>query len=489
MKEIRPFLKATFVCLLTAYSISVNAQPEKPNIVLILIDDMGFRDVGFNGSDFYQTPNINALAKEGMIFTNAYAAAGNCAPSRACLISGQYTPRHGIYAVGSTKRCPVNKMRLQPIPNKQDLNPAIYTIAEAMRDGGYRTGMYGKWHLGKTAETSPKGQGFEVVDTFDPPSDAEFASTKDPKGIYRITSGASKFMEDNKDRPFFLYVAHHATHMMIQANDDMYAKFKGKAGEYQTNEKYAAMNGQVDDGVGKLLQKIKDLGIEKNTLVIFTTDNGGLPQSPQNPLRGFKGMYYEGGIRVPFIAKWPGKIQAGSVNNTPVINLDLFPTFLDAGNIKKPVDKILDGESIKPLFAGSEKLKRDAIFWHFPGYLDNSNPGSRDKEFRTRPVTTLRKGNWKLLLYHEEWALDGGRSKMMTNNSLELYNLKDDISEKKNLASVNTAKRDELLADLLAKLSFTGGKIPTTRNPLFGKVLTPEQIKKAKEEAGNSEND
>lgn len=489
MNKITPFLKALFVCLLAVYSISANAQPEKPNIVLILIDDMGFMDVGFNGSDFYQTPNINALAKEGMIFTNAYAAAGNCAPSRACLISGQYTPRHGIYAVGSTKRGPGNKMRLEPIPNKQELNPAINTIAEAMRDGGYRTGMFGKWHLGKSAETSPQGQGFEVVDTFDPPSDAEFKSTKDPKGIYRITSGASKFMEDNKDRPFFLYVAHHATHMMIQANDDMYAKFKGKAGEYQNNEKYAAMNGQVDDGVGKLLQKIKDLGIEKNTLVIFTTDNGGLPQSPQNPLRGFKGMYYEGGIRVPFIAKWPAKIKAGTFNNTPVINLDLFPTFIDAGNIKKPMDKILDGESIKPLFSGSDKLKRETIFWHFPGYLDNSNPGSRDKEFRTRPVTTLRKGDWKLLLYHEEWSLDGGRSKMMTNNSLELYNLKDDIGEKKNLATVNTAKRDELLADLFAKLSSTGGKIPATRNPLFGMVLTPEQIKKAKEEAGNSDND
>ena len=464
------------------------AQSDRPNIVLIFIDDMGYKDTGFTGSDFYQTPNINKLAGEGMIFTNAYAAAGNCAPSRASLISGQYTPRHGIYAVGSTKRGPVNKMRLEPIPNKQELNPAIYTVAEAMREGGYRTGMFGKWHLGKTAETSPKAQGFEVVDTFDPLSNAEFESTKDPKGIYRITSGASKFMEDNKDRPFFLYVSHHATHMMIQANEDMYAKFKGKAGQYQNNEKYAAMNAQVDDGVGKLLQKIKDLGIEKNTLVIFTTDNGGLPQSPQNPLRGFKGMYYEGGIRVPFIAKWPGKIRPGTVNNTPVINQDLFPTFLEAGKVKKPADKILDGESLTALFGGGDRLKRDAIFWHFPGYLDNSNPGSRDKDFRTRPVTTLRKGDWKLLLYHEEWVLDGGRAQMEKNNSLELYNLKDDIGETKNLANSNTVKRDELLTDLLGKIRETGGKIPSEMNALYGKTLTPEQIKKAKTEAGDADN-
>ena len=481
------FLKTSFrlfvICFLAVNSIPATAQVDKPNIVLILIDDMGYKDAGFTGSDFYQTPNINALSKEGMIFTNAYAAAGNCAPSRACLISGQYTPRHGIYAVGSTLRGPLNKMRLEPIPNKQELRPDIYTIAEAMRDGGYKTGMFGKWHLGNSPDVSPNSQGFDVTDSFEPPSSKYFEDTNDPKGIYRITSGASKFMEENKNKPFFLYVAHHATHMMIQARKEMYDKFKDKEGKYQKNKNYAAMNAQVDDGVGLLLKKIKDLGIEKNTLVIFTTDNGGLPQSPQDPLRGFKGMYYEGGIRVPFIAKWPGKIKAGTVNNTPVINLDLFPTFLDAANIKKPVDKILDGESIKPLFAGGDKLKRDILFWHFPGYLDNANDGSRDQDFRTRPVTTIRKGDWKLLLYHEEWSLGGGKSQIASNNSLELYNLKDDLSEKNNLANTNTAKRDELLNDLLAKLKFTGGTIPSVPNSSYGKELTPEQLKKMREDA------
>lgn len=456
----------------------LKAQSQKPNIVLIFIDDMGWKDAGFTGSDFYQTPNIDALAKQGMIFTNAYAAAGNCAPSRACLISGQYTPRHGIYAVGSTNRGPQNKMRLKPVPNTEELNPAIYTVAEALRDGGYKTGMFGKWHLGTKGNVIPKSQGFDVDGSFSPPSEAEFSSTKDPKGIYRITDGAAKFMEENKDRPFFLYVSHHATHMAIQANDDMYAKFSGKAGQYQKNVRYAAMNAQMDDGVGILLKKIKDLGIESNTLVIFTTDNGGLPQSPQNPLRGFKGMYYEGGIRVPFIARWPGIIKPATVNNTPVINVDLFPTFLEAGGIEKPQDKILDGESLVKLFKGNNALRRQTIFWHFPGYLDNANPGSRDQDFRTRPVTTIRKGDWKLLLYHEEWVLDGGKDKASTNNAIELYNLKDDIGEKRNLATINTAKGDELLNELFKKVKETGAVIPQQQNPLYGSKASPSQKKK-----------
>lgn len=451
---------------LLLFSLIINAQ-QKPNIIYILADDMGWKDAGFMGSDFYQTPNLDALAKEGMIFTSAYAAAGNCAPSRACLISGQYTPRHGVYAVGNTKRGPLNKMRLEPIPNTEELTPSVYTMAEAMHDAGYKTAMFGKWHLGKRAGTRPQDQGFDVVDTFDPPSKEDFERTNDPKGIYRITNGAGKFMEENRDEPFFIYIAHHATHMMIQAREDRHAMFKGKKGKYQQNTGFAAMNNQMDDGIGLLLKKIKDLGLEKNTIVIFTSDNGGLPQSPQDPLRGFKGMYYEGGIRVPFIARWPGVIKPGSVQETPVINQDIFPTLLEIAEGSKPKDKILDGKSLVRLFKGEKDLVQRALFWHFPGYLDNSDLGSRDQDFRTRPVSALRKGGWKLLLYHEEWMLDGGRDKIASNNAVELYNLKNDIGETKNLTNSNPEKRDEMLDELFTIMKQSGAEMPSQKNPSY----------------------
>ncbi|MCH5598239.1 sulfatase [Niabella ginsengisoli] len=313
-------MKKIIYILLLFIAITSNAQ-QKPNIVYILADDMGWKDAGFTGSDFYLTPNLDKLAKQGMVFTNAYAAAGNCAPSRACFVSGQYTPRHGVYAVTSTKRGPVKQMRLEPIPNSEEVAPSVYTIAEGLHDAGYRTAIFGKWHLGKRAGTLPGDQGFDVDGSFNPPDDKDFQETNDPKGIYRITNGACEFMEKNKDHPFFIYVSHHATHMSIQARKEMLDKFNDKAGKLQKNKRFAAMNTQMDDGIGILLQKIKDLGIEDNTLIIFTSDNGGLPQSPQAPLRGYKGMYYEGGIRVPFIARWPKTIKAGTVQNTPIIML------------------------------------------------------------------------------------------------------------------------------------------------------------------------
>ncbi|TZF80920.1 sulfatase [Pedobacter sp. BS3] len=459
-------MKRILLLPLLLFSVVAVAQ-RKPNIIYILADDMGWKDAGFTGSDFYQTPNLDAFAKQGMIFTDAYAGAGNCAPSRACLISGQYTPRHGVYAVTSTKRGPVAQMRLEPIPNTEELKPSMYTIAEAMHDAGYKTAMFGKWHLGKRPGTLPRDQGFDVDGSFNPPSKEEFERTNDPKGIYRITEGACKFMEENKDKPFFMYVAHHATHMMIQAREDRYAMFKGKAGKYQHNDKFAAMNNQMDDGIGILLKKIKDLGLEQNTVVIFTSDNGGLPQSPQNPLRGFKGMYYEGGIRVPFAVRWPGVIKPGSVQHTPIIDEDIFPTVLEIAQGTKPKDKILDGKSLIKLFKGEKDLEQRTLFWHFPGYLNNPNPGSRDQIFRSRPVSTIRKGDWKLLLYHEEWVLDGGRDKIAMNNAVELYHLKDDIGETKNLANINTAKRDEMLDELFRTMKQAGAEMPTQKNPLY----------------------
>ena len=455
------------------------ARRRKPNIVLIFIDDMGWKDAGYAGSDLYETPNIDRLAKEGVVFTNAYACAGNCAPSRACLLSGQYTPRHGVYAVNNTKRGPVHQMRLEPIPNSKILSADNVTVAEALKAAGYATGMFGKWHLGTTDEVLPAGQGFDVDKNTSPPSAAEFKRTNDPKRIYQITGGACRFMEQNKDRPFFAYISHHATHMQIQARQAMYDKFAEKGvGKVHSHEKYAAMNAQMDDGVGIVLNKIKSLGLERDTLVVFTSDNGGLPQSSQAPLRGFKGLYYEGGIRVPMIARWVGVTEAGRRCDAPVQNIDLYPTFLDAAGVKAPDGKVLDGESLMGLLEGRKSLRRQAIFWHFPGYLDAPNSGSRDQVFRTRPVTVIRKGDWKLHLYHEEWVLDGGRAKLDTNQAVELYNLQEDIGERNDLALTRKEKRDELLDDLLAWMARTGAKMPSQANAQYDPTKETKRKKK-----------
>ncbi len=435
-----------------------------PNIVLIFADDLGWKDVGYQGSDFYETPNIDRLAKAGMVFTQAYAGAGNCAPSRAVLLSGQYGPRHGVYAVDSTDRGPKNLMRMIPVPNKSGLAESNVTMADALKAAGYATGIFGKWHLGGPEGAEPTAQGFDTFFNSRPNPNQRRNEPQDPKGIYSLTSAAATFIEKNKQRPFFAYLAHHAIHTALEARPASLEKFKTKKpGVQHSHALYAACLYDLDDAVGILLAKLKELGLDKNTLVIFTSDNGGTQQSSQEPLRGSKGGYYEGGIREPFIAYWPGVIKPGTTNRTPVHNADLFPTFLAVAGTVAPKDKLLDGENLLPLFRQSGKLKRQAIFWHFPGYLDTPVIRGRDADFRTRPVSVIRKGDWKLHLYHEEWLLDGGREKIASNNSVELYNIAADIGERNNLANANKAKRDELLGDLLRWFKSVNAPFPTNK--------------------------
>jgi len=445
---------------------SASAADKKPNIVFIFADDLGWKDVAYQGSDFCETPNLDALAKQGMVFSNAYASAGNCAPSRACLLSGQYTPRHHVFAVGDTNRGPKNLMRMIPIPNKSGLPPEQVTMAEALKAAGYVTGMFGKWHLGGKDGATPKAQGFDVFFDSRPNPNAKRDEPADPKGAYSLTKAACEFIEANKTQPFFVYLPHHAIHSALEARPETLKRFQAKKpGMQHKNALYAACLYDLDDAVGVLLKKLDELKLADNTLVIFTSDNGGTQQSSQEPLRGNKGCYYEGGIREPFIARWPGVIKPGSTCDIPVINVDLYPTFLAAAGAEVPRGKVLDGESLVPLFRGEKKLKREAIFWHFPGYLDNPVIRGRDPVLRTRPVSVIRKGDWKLHLYLEEWQLDGGKDKLATNKAVELYNLTDDIGERKDLANTNTAKRDELLGDLLKWHEATKAPLPTEKNP------------------------
>lgn len=471
---------ATFILTLASVGLSIDVAKSTeladddrlPNIILIFADDLGWMDVSYQGSKTCRTPNLDRLATQGMVFSDAYATAGNCAPSRACLISGTYTPRHHVYAVGNTARGPKRLMRLVPVPNKGGIPKENITLADALKVAGYVTGQFGKWHLAGPDGALPTEQGFDVAfNSFGegPLPEGSGGNKKgppdDPKGVYALTHKACEFIEANKDRPFFCYLPHHAIHTPLQARPGTLRQFQDSPQQQKPRPLYAACTYDLDDSVGILLAKLKKLNLEENTLVVFTSDNGATNQSPQEPLRGNKGGYYEGGIREPFIARWPGVIKPGTTCRVPITNLDLYPTFLEAGGASVPEGKILDGESLVPLFKGGDALQRQAIFWHFPGYLNSPVIRGRDPIFRTRPVSVIRKGDWKLHLYHEEWQLDGGRDKITTNNAAELYNLAKDIGERKNLANAQPQKRDELLDDLLAWFKATDAKLPTEPNP------------------------
>ena len=430
------------------------AEEGSPNFVFILVDDMGWKDVGFIGSEYYETPNIDKLASEGMIFTNAYANAANCAPTRASLLTGQYTPRHGIYTVGSSKRGKSKDRRLIPIENTTILATDHITIAEALKSAGYVSASMGKWHMGNPPTDGPREQGFNLnVGGFNAghPPHGYFVPYNNsylsdgPEGEYltdRLTDEALNFIETNSTNKFFLYLAHYAVHTPVQAKSDLIEKYKEKQGSNgQDNPTYAAMVESVDECVGRLMEKLDELQLAENTVVIFFSDNGGhAAYTDMEPLRGSKGMFYEGGIREPMIARWQGVISPNTQCDIHVISTDFFPTFLDIAGIEKPDNKILDGVSLRPLMNGKNNLSRKAIFWHFPAYLQKYNGGmdeARDELFRTRPVSVIRKGNWKLLMFHEEWVLDGGREKIDNNNAVELYNLADDLSETNNLIKMN----------------------------------------------------
>lgn len=445
-------------------------QDIKPNFVFILIDDMGWKDVGFMGAEYYETPNIDKLAKNGMIFTQAYANAANCAPTRACLLSGQYTPRHGVYTVGKSDRGDAKDRRLIPTKNNLTVPLEKIFISEALKTAGYKSAAFGKWHVGNT----PVQQGFDVEDP-----GIDFKGHFNEKGEYLadyLTDKAVGFIKENNPKktgnPFFLYLAHYAVHTPIEAKDNIIAKYSNKAGvDCHNNPTYAAMIESVDQSVAKVNLALEELGLSENTLVIFFSDNGGHgTYTCQKPLRGGKGMFYEGGIREPMFTYWPGKIKPGTICDVPVITTDFYPTFLELAGLQKPENYILDGVSIAPLLEGGKTLNRDVLYWHCPAYLESYSGmknESRDTIFRTRPVSVIRKGDWKLLQFHEEWVLDGGREKVPQNNAVELYNLASDIGEKNNLAATETAKRDELLDELLKWQQDLNAPIPAEANPEF----------------------
>jgi arylsulfatase A-like enzyme len=456
------------VCTVGAHGANHTKQV-KPNIILINVDDLGWNNTGFMGSRYYETPNLDALAAEGMIFTNAYASASNCAPSRACLMSGQWGPRHGIYTVGSEERPrgESKDRKLIPTPNNMVLPDNQYTIAEALKDAGYVTCHSGKWHIGD----NPVTQGFDFniggceagspVSYYPPYMNIPLDAPSDKYHLTRLIMDRTlDFIDEVGDNFFFLNYWPYAVHTPLQPIDELLPKYKSKlAWNGHDNARYATMIEHLDAQIGRLIAKLKESGKLENTFILFTSDNGGrYATTKQWPLRSGKGSYYEGGVREPMFAWWPGKIKGGTKTDIPVTNLDFYPTFLEIAGIKKAKDKILDGKSIMSIFMGKNNMKERPLFWHFPIYLESQIAGgddsAQDPLFRTRPGSSVRLGDWKLIQYFE-------------NNDLELYNLKEDVGEKNNLAGTNPEKLNKLLKILEKWRKETNAPVPVELNPEY----------------------
>ncbi|MDP6930467.1 MAG: sulfatase-like hydrolase/transferase [Planctomycetota bacterium] len=481
-------IKALVFATLT---VTATTQSPQPNIVFILADDMGWTDVSGgqtnlgNASDYYRTPNIDALAAAGMSFDHAYSCGPNCAPTRAALMSGQYPPRTGVYTVNTGNRGQSQYRKLDAAPNQTKVAPSIITLAETLKKAGYTTGHFGKWHLGDDPQGhGPNGQGFDLNiggtnrGSVSGGSKGHFArgdgsfnlpnmpANNKPNQFMadRLTEEALAFMKSKQ--PFFVYLSHFSVHTPIQAPTGDIAAFNSvPKGVRHKNQTYAGMLKNLDDGLGRVMNFLETTADPRrpgnkligNTLVIFTSDNGGLggyasagapggkEVTHQHPLKSGKGALYEGGTRVPLIVRWDGKVTAKTTSSAPVASIDFYPTLTTIAGAQLPTKQPLDGEDILPLLNGkNSKTKRSSLFWHFPGYLQSHSSGST---WRTTPGSVIRKGKWKLHFYYE-------------TRTFELYDLVTDIGEKTNLATANPSIVQSLTKELRAWLVETKAALP-----------------------------
>jgi arylsulfatase A-like enzyme len=458
------------------------AAAPKPNIVFILADDLGIMDIGaFNPKTFYETPNIDALARRAMKFTQGYAACPVCSPTRASIMTGKYPARVGVTDYIGRNRA----AKLKPADNADHLALEEVTIAERLRDAGYATFFAGKWHLG-AGEYGPSAQGFPAGlegtgQFYYPKSDTPPPNPKDdPKTTDRIANEAVKFIAAHKDQPFYAYLPFLAVHIPIGARSELVQKYERKKASapadawgqereskvrlVQNNAVYAAMLEQLDQAVAKVLGALEANGVADRTIVVFMSDNGGLATAEGHPtsnlpLRGGKGWPYEGGIREPLIMHVPGMTKPGSVCDTPVVSTDFYPTLLELTGLPLAPAQHRDGVSIVPLLKGGTLQRNAPIFWHYPHY---GNQGGR-------PFSAIREGDWKLIEWHEDGAI-------------ELYNVPADTPEKNNLGAAQPDKVKDLRAKLAAWRTSVGAKMPTP-NPDWDGVFLPtggENAKKKK---------
>jgi len=445
----------------------------RPNFVFILADDLGWADLSCYGSDLHETPNIDKLARQGMRFTDAYAAAPVCTPTRASIMTGKCPARlHMTIWYEASANPPQNRKLIPPVTQGNMPHEQV-TIAEVLKAAGYFTAHVGKWHLGDAGHY-PQTQGFDVniggtfwgaPATFFYP----YSGSKRYGGEYRyvphlefgaegeyltdrLTGEALRVMDKVKDKPFYLNLCYHTVHTPIEGKPKLveYYKKKVRPGMNHQNYEYAAMVHSLDENVGRVLDKINELGVADRTIIFFFSDNGGYINefnrkvvTNNYPLRCGKGSLYEGGVREPLIIRWPGVTQPGSVCSEPVSSIDFYPTFLDitglAGDSKHNSD--MDGMSLVPLLKNpAAKLKREALYWHYPHYYPT-----------TTPVSSIRRGDWKLLEYFED-------------NHIELYNLSNDIGEQNDLVEIMPEKAEELHKRLDTWRKAVNAQMPTKKN-------------------------
>ena len=475
----------TLFAILTLFPCQRQAVAAPPNVVVFLVDDLGQRDLGCYGSTFYETPHVDGLARDGVRFTDAYAACPVCSPTRASLMTGQWPQRVGITDyIGAplTPQAWKRNTRLLPAPYTDRLSLDAPTLAKAMKGAGYATFFAGKWHLGPEGWW-PENQGFDVnkggIDRGGPYGGKRYFSpygnprlTDGPPGEHlpdRLATETAKFIEAHRDQPFFAYLSFYSVHTPLMAREDLQMKYEEKRRRLgleakwgredtrdvrlvQEHAVYGAMVEAMDAAVGKVLVRLDELGLRDNTLVVFTSDNGGLSTSegwPTSnlPLRGGKGWMYEGGIREPFLIRWPAvvkvgaRVEPGNVNKTPVSSPDLFPTLLEVAGVQPQPDQTLDGLSLIPLLKG-DTLPERPLFWHYPHY---GNQGGA-------PGAAVRRGDWKLIEWYED-------------NRVELFHLANDIGEQTDLASSEKDRVESLRAELHTWQEQVGAKfaIPNTK--------------------------
>jgi len=474
MKIATVILSLTFACQLQA------AESRPPNVVLFLADDLGWRDTTVYGSTFYETPNIERLARRGMKFTNAYAASPLCSPTRASILTGQYPGRLRL----TTPACHLPQVVLDPRlpatgpPTRKALTPQTrtrlpnryLTVAEMLKTAGYRTGFFGKWHLGH-APYLPENQGFDVVvggrhhpgpprsyfspwpiDTIPQPSKGEHITD-------RLAKEAVEFIRDNKQQPFLLCFWDYSVHAPFEAKQELIEKYRGKAApdNPQRNPVMGAMIEPLDDAVGALLDTLDSLRLAKDTIIILFSDNGGnmyntvegLPPTNNRPLRNGKGSIYEGGVRVPMIVVWPGEVSSSTTSEAVVSSVDLYPTILEMVGLRPRADQVLDGLSIAGVLRRQSGVSDRPVFCHFPHYV---------KATGNLPSTSARLGDWKLIRFYADTARQTDR--------FELYNLANDIGEANNLAPRMPEKVRELNALIERHLRDTRSLVPIP-NPAY----------------------
>lgn len=472
-------LKTTVTCLIFTLFLQSVWGAERPNIVFILADDLGWADLPMYGNRFNEAPNLQRMANEGMRFTDAYAAAPVCSPTRASIQSGQYPARVGITDFIPGHWRPYEKVRV-PINRTQFLPSEITTVAESLKRVGYTTGYFGKWHLGETRKGShPLDQGYDEANVgqgyfktkFLPPRPQD----EDKIISERLSVFASEFIRKHREKPFFLFIAHWDVHCALDAEKPMVEKFlkKPKVPEYPCNAFYAACIAHLDQSVGHILDVLKQEGLDEKTLVVFFSDNGGSISEHQYPgikegkypmvsprlviyqdgdplkyimtsnlpLRNEKGSLYEGGIREPLIVRYPGKIKPRSTSHERVTSVDFYPTFLEVAGATAPAGHVLDGVSLLPVLTGGTPLPDRALFWHYPVYHHDV------------PSAAIRKGDWKLI-------------ENLENGSTALYNLATDLGESTDLSKAYPQLQSDLYAELRQWQQSVDAKLPVP-NPDF----------------------